>query len=488
MWSLVLRISLAVGAAVAVGYADQPLRQRRRRDGHQHCKGFQTEITGHRPKVSVAVALIAIVLLWRSARCCSLRRAWLASFPLPRTLRPRNAAAAASAPCPRRSWRLSEGDGERARKAARKTRSKILDEPDLTRIINAQAARLAGREQEAEKYYEAMAEDKETAFIGLVGLLGQALRDKMPERALRLAERAHALKPREPQVIDALFDLQLRKGDWGSARATLKAAVKAGRLTRDVADRRRAVLFVSEAQEAEMRGDDGAAFDAANAALKTAPGLTPAAAMAARLTQGRGDIRGAARILIRAWRSSPHPSLAEAFAGLDPNETPTTRLARFQQLFEVNPDHRETRETKAEIALAANDPEAARSALGDLPAEGASARACALMAAVEEAQGGDEAAIRVWLERAATAPRRAQWTCTACGSPSPSWRHSCGRCDAFDTMEWRMVEHISPTAPAAPAALGAPVKKGDAQLVLEPRAQRALPNDRGGALVATSAL
>ncbi|MCI4664918.1 MAG: heme biosynthesis protein HemY [Neomegalonema sp.] len=485
MWSLVLRISLAIAAVVGVGYAVSRFVTA---SGFKFITlpVFQTEIMITDQNLLMLLIVIALLAL---ATVVTLRGArWFMAFaPHYAAKRRRRGVSALS----QALVALAEGDGERARKAALKA-EQILDEPDLTRIINAQAARLSGREKEAEKYYEAMSEDKETAFIGLVGLLGQALREKMPERALRLAERAHALKPKEPQVIDAMFDLQLRKGDWAAARKTLKAALRAGRLTKDVEQRRRAVLYVSEAQQAEMLGDDNAALDAARSALKSAPGLTPAAAMAAKLLQTRGDAHGASRIIIRAWRSSPHPALAEAFAALDPNETPKIRLARFQQLFDVHPEHRETRETKAELALAADDPEAARSALGDLPAEGVSARACALMAAVEEAQGGDEATIRVWLERAATAPRRAQWTCSACGSPSPTWRHSCGRCDAFDTMEWRMVEHISP-APAAngaatPAALAGPAPARSAGMVLEPGNAKALPNANGGALVTTSLL
>lgn len=471
MWTLVIRIALALGAATLLALGVNAL---------LNIEGYTIIELGpvDEYEIPTGVALLTLILLpilLGALAVVALRGvSWVMSLgPYLEAKRRRRGVAALS----RALVALAEGDGARAR-AAGKEAEAILDEPDLTRIVNAQAARLAGMENEAEKYYEAMAEDKDTAFVGLVGLLGQAMRDRMPERALRLAERAHALKPTEPQVIDALFDLQLHKGDWAGARKTLKAAVKAGRITRDVADRRKAVLFVAEAEEAEGRGEAPEALDAAMAAVKSAPGLTPAVVIAARLLTARGEKRSAARILIRSWRAAPHPSAAEAFAALDPNETPDARLLRFQELFDANTAHRETRETKAELALAADQSEAARLALGSLAEEGVSARACALMAAIEEAQGAEAAVVRGWFERAAAAPRRAHWICSACGAPSPSWRHSCGRCDGFDTLEWRM-DAAATVEPEQSAA-----RPGAAPRLLGGIGERkALPKGSGGALV-----
>ncbi|MEL6979311.1 MAG: heme biosynthesis HemY N-terminal domain-containing protein [Pseudomonadota bacterium] len=334
---------------------------------------------------------------------------------------------------------LAEGDGPRALKSALKAED-LLDNPDLTRLVTAQAAKAAGDEERAARYYEMMASDRDTNFIGVAGLLRQALHDNQPERALKLAEQAHKLRPREGEVMDALFDLQLGRGDWSGARETVRSGVKAKRLTRDVGDRRRAVLHVTEAMERDKAGEAEAAHAQAMEAVRLAPSLAPAAALAARLKAARGEARGAARILAAAWKAAPHPDIAAAFAALEPDETPKARQRRFEKLISANPGAEESRLLEAEIALAAEDFEGARTALGDLAETAPSARACALMAALEQATGADFETVRAWLAKAAAAPRNARWVCDSCGAESESWSFRCGHCHAFDSLGWRVAD------------------------------------------------
>lgn len=334
---------------------------------------------------------------------------------------------------------LAEEDGKRAMKAATKAEG-LLDDPDLTRLITAQAAKLSGDEDKAARYYEKMAEDRDTSFLGAVGLMRQALAEDKTERALVLAERAHALRPKNAEVMDALLGLQRKKADWSGARETIRAGVRSGRLTRDVGDRRRAVLHVTEALEKEAAGDVAAARQEALAAVRLAPALPAAASLSARMLGEKGEKRGAARILIAAWRIEPHPDVAAAFAALEPGETPEARQRRFQKLFEASPESEETRLLRAEIALAAEDYETARQALGDLPFAAPSARACALMAAVEQSTGAAQETVRAWLASAAAAPRGARWVCDNCGSVAAKWSYCCPRCDAFDALDWRQAD------------------------------------------------
>ncbi|MEM9725054.1 MAG: heme biosynthesis HemY N-terminal domain-containing protein [Pseudomonadota bacterium] len=331
---------------------------------------------------------------------------------------------------------LAEQDGKRAVKAADKA-ERYLGDPDLTRLVSAQAAQLVGDETRATHYYELMAEDRETSFVGLVGLLRQALAEQQPERALALAERAHAVRPKDGEVMDALFTLQLDKGDWAGARDTLRDNVRAGRLTQDVGQRRRAVLFVAEAEAKRAAGDAKGAHGAALAALRLAPGLPAAAALAARCMAEKGETRAASRALIAAWRIDPHPDVAAAYAELAPEESMGARRRRFAKLFEAKPDAEESRLLKAELALADEDGEAAQKALGDLPETSPSARAFALRAAVEQGMGAPEETVRAWLARAAAAPRGPRWICESCGEVAERWTWRCEVCGAFDSLVWR---------------------------------------------------
>ncbi|MEO1330393.1 MAG: heme biosynthesis HemY N-terminal domain-containing protein, partial [Pseudomonadota bacterium] len=289
---------------------------------------------------------------------------------------------------------IEEGDGRKAMASAAKA-ERMLDNPDLTRLVNAKAAAVAGAQLRAERYYEAMALDDDTEFLGVRGLLRRALDEKKPERALKLAERAHALRPRDADTLDLLFTLQRKKGDWPGARNTIDGMARAGRLTRDVADRRKAVLLLTDAKAKENAGDTEGATRDAQSAAKLAPGLAPAAAMSARLAMEKGERRSAGRTLLTAWRQDPHPEVAEAYAALVPDETPEGRLKRFEKLFAANPRAVETKLLEAELGIAAGKLVQAREAVDAALTAGSSARAYALMAAIASSDGVTDASSAV---------------------------------------------------------------------------------------------
>jgi len=92
---------------------------------------------------------------------------------------------------------VAAGDAEEAQKFARKA-DVLLAEPPLTLLLSAQAAQLNGDERAAQSYFRAMLERPETEFLGLRGLVMQALRGGDEGAALALAERARELRPRTP--------------------------------------------------------------------------------------------------------------------------------------------------------------------------------------------------------------------------------------------------------------------------------------------------
>ncbi len=334
---------------------------------------------------------------------------------------------------------LSSGDGARAAAKARKAEM-LLDEPSLTRLVNAQAALMAGNKTRAQHYLEMLSADRKTEVAGVKGLLTLSLDEGDTDRALRLARRAFALQPKESGTQDALLGLQAQTGDWRGARDTVRAKTRSGNLPKDVAARREAVLLLADARVSLEEGEEKRALEAARQANNKAPGLAPAAALATELMAKNDQPRKASRLAIDAWRTAPHPSIAAAFAAIKPDETPDDRRQRFRALIAAAPDHPETRMLEAELELTAERFVDAKAALGDL-AEGApTARACAIMAAIEKGQGAPEAVVRGWLAKALTATRGAQWSCDNCGFIAPDFAPLCPNCDAFDTLTWREIE------------------------------------------------
>jgi HemY protein len=330
----------------------------------------------------------------------------------------------------------ASGEGRLAMSQAARA-DRLLRRPELTNLLMAQAAEVAGDAKAAEAAYRKLLSDQRTRFVGIRGILKQRLAQGDTATALKLAEKAFALKPKHHEVQDLLLQLQAGKGDWKGARATLGAKLRSGALPRDVFRRRDALLALGEAKGVLDESSPIEAREAAIEANRLSPDLIPAAAMAARSYTAQGKPKYAARVLKKAWSAQPHPDLAAAFAEIAPDETPDERLRRFGQLTRMNPDHEETRLLLAELNIAAEDFPAARRAMGDLASVHPTQRTLTIMAAIERGEGADDAVVRGWLARALTAPRGAQWVCDTCSNIQTDWSPVCDNCHGFDTLTWR---------------------------------------------------
>ena len=331
---------------------------------------------------------------------------------------------------------LASGEGRLALMRAQRA-EKYLENPDLTTLLIAQAAEASGDGKRATEAYKKLLAEDSTRFVGIRGLMHQKLAEGDGETALKLAEKAFALKPKHAETQDILLKLQSERADWKGARATLGAKLKTGGLTKDVFRRRDAVLAL---QEAKGIMDDTATVEAREAAIEAnrkSPDLIPAAVMAARSLIAKGDRKGATRVVKKAWEGIPHPDLSAVFAEIEPDETPDARIKRFKPLIARHPEQDETRLLQAEMLIAAEDFPAARRALGDMVDRHPTQRALALMAAIERGEGSDEAVVRGWLSKALVAPRGAQWCCDKCQAIHAEWHPICDNCGGFDTLSWR---------------------------------------------------
>ncbi|SLN12364.1 hypothetical protein AQS8620_00145 [Aquimixticola soesokkakensis] len=331
---------------------------------------------------------------------------------------------------------LASGEGKTALAKAQKA-ERYLGRPEITTVVAAQAAEMSGDKSKAEGFYKRLLQDDRTRFVGVRGIMKQRLDAGDTDTALKLAEKAFALKPKHAETQDVLLKLQAEKHDWAGARKTLAAKAKFGQLPKDVHKRRDAVLALSEA--AELISDDSSITqrEAAIDANKMSPDLIPAAVMAARSYIKQDNPKYATRVLKKAWAAQPHPDLAAAFAEIKPGEEPHARLKRFATLTKVRPEHSETKMLLAELNIAAGEFPPARRALSDLPETDPTARVLTLMAAIERGEGADDVVVRGWLARALTASRGPQWICDNCQTIHTQWGPMCSNCGGFDTLSWR---------------------------------------------------
>ncbi|MDA9331818.1 heme biosynthesis protein HemY [bacterium] len=341
---------------------------------------------------------------------------------------------------------LASGDGRDAMAKARKA-DRLLNRPNLTNLIMAQAAVANGDRQTAKATYKKLLKDPKTRFVGTYGLLQQHLQDGDTEVALKLAEHAFALKPRHGETQDVLLKLQAGQEDWRGVRTTLTAKLKQGSLPKDVHKRRDAVFALSQSRDLRAEGKLEEAQIYAVEANRLAPGLVPAALLSAEGHREQNNVKQASRILRAAWQLAPHPDLAAGFAALAPDEASVARLKRFGQFTKGTESHPETKMLMAELYVAMADFDAARQALGDLAKTDPTMRALTILAAIERGDGADDQSVRRLLTQAISAQRDPQWICDNCGHVHHDWEPVCLNCEAIDSIAWKrppMSEAVSP--------------------------------------------
>ena len=352
---------------------------------------------------------------------------------------------------------VAAGDAEEARRCSRRA-DILLNEPPLTLLLSAQSAQLDGDEQAAKRYFEAMLESPDTRFLGLRGLLTQAMREGDAAAALGYARKAYAMRPTTPWVLTMLADLTERQGDLEGAE---KAFLEAGQhkvISAEQAERSRAVVILEQALAARKSGNLRQALKRARAAQALAPDLVPAAALVGELLTEADRKREARRELERAWSRMPHPALVRAYQATVPSADGIERLKRLDKLVAGAADHPESHLALAEAALDARLWGEARRHLSAVLAAGTGERACRLMARLEEAEHGNAAAARQWLLRSAETAGDPTWVCRSCGATTHRWSARCGVCDGFDSFAWRTPQRIAPDTVSAETAAQEPAE------------------------------
>jgi HemY protein len=320
---------------------------------------------------------------------------------------------------------LAAADPKAARREAQRAK-RLLPNAPMALLVSAEAARLAGNQEESEGNYRALAEQPDAAFLGLRGLLRQALDAQDWTLAADLARRAELAHPGAGWLRSERARLALRTGSWAEALALSGPEAP------------RAVMATAAAEAAT---DPIQALRLAKDAFAADPKLAPAAlAYASRLRAGR-EARKADNVIEKAWAAAPHPDLATFY--LEPVTDPTERVREAGRLASFNKTSAESHLVLAQANLAANlTGEARRHAQAALAAGLDQRRLWVLKADIEDADaaagGGEAAAIAAHdaLRRSQSARPDPRWRCTTCGAEPGSWHAACPSCGTVGRMQW----------------------------------------------------
>jgi HemY protein len=329
---------------------------------------------------------------------------------------------------------IAAGDLRSAERAQHEAARRLPEQP-LTLLLKAQTAQLKGDRVRARAIFQEMTEESATRIAGLRGLYIEAEREGEHLAARQIAERARSEAPTAPWAARALLRHQTAASDWDAALVTLTGAVDARIVDKRTARRQRAVILTAKAMSLED-GEPDAARAAALEAHDLANDLVPAAVAAGRLLSRQGDIRRAIRVLEAAWKTRPHPEIADAYLHVRTGDSAGDRLKRAETLFRLRPHADEGRHALARAAIDAREFSRAREILTPLLTERPTQKAFALMAELEEAESGDSGRARGWLARAVYAPRDAVWT--ADGIVLEEWTPVSPVTGTLDAVEWKV--------------------------------------------------
>jgi HemY protein len=304
----------------------------------------------------------------------------------------------------------AEGDVKKARKKAEVARN-LIGSTELGRVISALSAEASGDSDVAVEHYQAMLENDKTRATGQRGLAQNMLATGDIPGAIEQSREAYIANPEARWAFDTLFKGEIASHLWMDAAETLDTGEQRKHVQKNVARRRRAVLNTAEADRLHDDGQFAEALELALKANSLAPEFAPATALAAKLYKIQGDPKAASKLIEKSWGQAAHPALSLSFLDLLAGEDQKTRDKRLAALVKQAPNHRETKILLAESHLRNDDAVKAWAILSPLlrETESPSSRLC-LLAAQSEERLNNPTDARLWLQRAAIAPREADWS------------------------------------------------------------------------------
>lgn len=334
---------------------------------------------------------------------------------------------------------VAAGDAKIAKKEAQKAGDLLPEDGGLPLLLEAQAARLEGREEDAVKSFVELLEHKDAGFLGVRGLLQSALDNGDDEGALALAERALELHPNQPWILKITYDLLIRMRKWYRAEKILTRLEKQKAVEAEQAQSDRVALLLAQAEDDVAEGYVADATQQVKQVLKLSPGFAPASILLANIQKEQDNLKKAYKTVKKAWKTGTSGALVTYWMELIPEEDKNDKLARLrwmEKLLKHNPHSPSGLRVAAELAVEAGLWGEAREYFKAAEEEGISSALYKSWAELEEKSGGGEIAVRHWLSKAADAPAAKGWICQQTGRRYTHWVPVAEPHGSFNTIEW----------------------------------------------------
>ncbi|HTK85468.1 MAG TPA: heme biosynthesis HemY N-terminal domain-containing protein [Patescibacteria group bacterium] len=333
---------------------------------------------------------------------------------------------------------VAAGDAKMANYHSHRARKFMAHDKGLTVLLEAQAARLKGDDKAAHGFFEKLMANSDTSFLGLRGLLVNALERGETNQASELAQRALALHPKQPWALRMAYDLKVRQGHWNDALKLLEQGIKQKALDEGRAMRDRVALLLQEAEEFMRSGNEGAALARLKQARNADPAFVPAALALAKHYLSRDNLKAAADVIEKAWKEHPHPELAELWHEAIPKKMgkdSAGRMKWFERLVALRPDDAEGQLAAAAAAIENGLWGSARAYLDRASSMRVGPRLYRLRARLAQALDRPEEAT-LMLRKAAEAAPEKTWVCKESGRVYDRWSPIAQPHGSFNTIVW----------------------------------------------------
>jgi HemY protein len=357
---------------------------------------------------------------------------------------------------------IAAGDADMAAKQAERAKKLMKHDYGLVSLLMGMTARLNGDATAADSAFRALLNTKETAFIGVRGLLQLALDRKQYDQGLVLARQAHRMHPKQTWILKTLYDLELRARHWVEAQDLLSKLLKFKSFDGQHAASDKAAMLLARAIDAAGRGLSDQAYFLTREAYETAPSFLPSALAYTPFLIRRDAHREARRLIEKCWKINPHPDLKEAWIRLMPDADASKHYQWLSKLARVNPDHEDTHLMLADAALMQGLTGQARVHLDAAQGSRKSQKSVRLMAQLEEKLGNHHAADVCRDAVFSAAPDRA-WVCRETGRIYAAWMPFAPPHNSFNTIIWHDPATIHRSLPI----LSAQPDMGDALQLIE---------------------
>lgn len=333
---------------------------------------------------------------------------------------------------------IAAGDLARAESFTRKARKHQHHDYGMADLLEGMTSRMRGDTPSARRAFERLLDHKDTAFLGVRGLLQVAMDEGQLEKAITMAGRAHTMHPKQRWIVKTLYQLYLQAQDWDNADRILTKARKLGVVSAAQANSDRVAIDLAKGMEAMSRGDADLAHRLSEKAFKRDKTSLPAALALLTHEIRAGRRRQAVALVEKAWKYNPHPDLLTAWKALAPQNKKKAlvkTMAWYERLLAIKPDSDEGQMAVAEMALSEGMYGEARAYLKMAERIRPSKKLYRLLAKLEDSLGQEDAA-RKWLERAVDAPDNKVWTCAQSGLAYDRWMPFAPPHNSFNTILW----------------------------------------------------